>query len=147
MSTTLKLSPAQEAEIKAACQRIALDYSFYADSQRPADLAALFAEDGEFELFGQTHVGPAAVEKSLSGNAGGQVVSVHAVSNHRIDVVSETEAKSTAYVTVFVGDKSAPPPAAISPFIVGTYHDTYRKTAAGWRFARRSFETLIARAG
>ena len=43
------------------------------------------------------------------------------------------------------GDK-AKPAAQITPFIVGTYHDTYKKTPAGWRLAKRSFETLIARA-
>jgi hypothetical protein len=139
------LSPAQQAEIKGACERVALDYCFYSDNARTGDLAALFAEDGEFHLFGQVHVGPAGVAMGLGGRPE-TVVTVHAVSNHRIDVVSESEATSTAYVTVWVGDKSAPPPAAISPFLVGIYHDTYRKTAAGWRFARRVFEPLIAKA-
>jgi hypothetical protein len=139
------LTPAQDAEIKAACERVALDYCFYSDAARTEDLAALFAEDGEFHLFGQVHVGPAGVAKGLGGRPA-SVVTVHAVSNHRIDVVSESEATSTAYVTVWVGDTSAPAPAAISPFLVGIYHDRYRRTAAGWRFARRAFEPLIAKA-
>ena len=139
------LTTVQESEIKGACERVALDYCFYSDTARTADLAALFAEDGEFHLFGQVHVGPAGVAKGLGGRPD-SVISVHAVSNHRIDVVSETEATSTAYVTVWVGDKSAPPPAVISPFLVGIYHDSYRKTAVGWRFAKRAFEPLIAKA-
>ncbi len=139
------LSSAKRIEIKEACERIALDYCFYADNSRPEDLAALFAEDGEFHLFGEVHVGPAGVLKGLSGRDD-QVVTVHSVSNHRIEVVSASEARSSAYVTVFVGDKSVPPPAVISPFLVGVYHDTYRETAAGWRFARRAFEPLIAKA-
>jgi hypothetical protein len=61
-------------------------------------------------------------------------------------VVSETEAASTAYVTVWVGDTAAPPPAVIAPFLVGIYRDSYRKTASGWRFAKRVFEPLIAKA-
>src|ERR1700753_1349791 len=127
MSTTTGLSRAAEAEIRAACGRVALDYSLYADSARPTDLAALFADDGEFDLFGQTHKGPDAIAKAMSANGGGgNIVSVHSVSNHRIDVVSETEARSTAYVTVFVGDKTKPA-AQITPFIVGAYHDTYKK--------------------
>jgi hypothetical protein len=139
------LSPAQEAEVVNACQRIALDYSFYADSGRMGELAGLFAEDGEFELFGQTHKGPAAIAKAFGGNAGGDTVSVHSLSNHRIDVVSDGEARASAYVTVFVGEKGKPSD-LIAPFIVGTYHDVYKKTAAGWRFARRSFEPLITKA-
>jgi hypothetical protein len=139
------LSFTQQAEIKGACERVALDYCFYSDNARITDLAALFAEDGEFHLFGQVHVGPSGVAEGLGGRPD-SVITVHAVSNHRIDVVSETEATSTAYVTVWLGDKSAPPPEAISPFLVGIYNDIYRKTAVGWRFARRVFEPLIAKA-
>lgn len=146
MTTTTKLSPAQEAEVRAGCQRVALDYSFYADNARPDDLGKLFLDDAEFHLFGQVHVGPAAVARAMGANVGGSIVTVHAVSNHRIDVVSETEANSTAYVTVFVADKSAPAPAAITPFIVGAYHDSYRKTADGWRFAKRAFEPIVTKA-
>lgn len=82
----------------------------------------------------------------MSGAVGGDIVTVHAISNHRIDVVSEREARSSAYVTLFVADKSAPPPSAITPFIIGAYHDIYVETMAGWRLARRVFEPLIATA-
>jgi hypothetical protein len=146
MTTTTKLSPAQEAEVRAACQRVAFDYSFYADNGRPGDLGKLFLDDAQFHLFGQVHVGPAAVTKAMSGNGGGNIVTVHSVSNHRIDVLSDSEATSTAYVTVFAADKSAPAPAAITPFVVGAYHDSYRKTADGWRFAKRAFEPLVTKA-
>jgi hypothetical protein len=141
MTMTSRASAAQEIEIRAACERIALDYAFFADNARKADLASLFAEDGAFHLFGKIHVGPAAVLASL--DTGATVSTIHSLSNHRVEVISETEARGTAYVTVFVFDTTAPPPVAISPAVVGAYHDLYRKTDAGWRFARRAFEPLI----
>jgi hypothetical protein len=147
MTATVSLSPAQDVEITAACQQVALDYAFYADSARRADLADLFAEDGEFHLFGKIHVGPAAVLESLNATPVGTTRSIHSISNHRVEVISETEARGTAYVTVFVFDTSAPAPAVISPVIIGIYHDVYSKTADGWRFARRGFEPLITPAG
>jgi hypothetical protein len=143
MTMATSLSPAQEIEITAACQRVALDYAYFADGARREDLAALFAEDGEFHLFGKVHVGPSAVLESLNATPRGTTSSIHSVSNHRVEVVSETEAHGSAYVTVFVFDKTAPSPAVISPVIIGAYHDVYRKTDAGWRFARRAFEPLI----
>ena len=141
MTMTAAVSPAQELEIRAACERVALDYAFFADNGRLADLADLFAEDGEFHLFGKIHVGPAAVLESLG--AGGAPATIHSVSNHRVEVISDAEARGTAYVTVFVFDKAGRAPAVISPAIVGAYSDVYRKTAAGWRFSRRAFEPLI----
>jgi hypothetical protein len=143
MTLDSRLSPTQEIEVRTACERIALDYAFYADGARRADLASLFAEDWEFHLFGKIHVGPAAVLESLNATPAGTVSSIHSLSNHRVEVISETEARGTAYVTVFVFDKTAPAPAVITPVIVGAYHDVYRKTETGWRFARRRFEPLI----
>jgi hypothetical protein len=143
---TATLSPAQHTEIEAACARLAIDYCHYADNGLTENLAALFTEDGEFHLFGEIHVGPAGVLKGLSARPA-SIVSVHSLSNHRIEALSETEARSTAYVTVFVADTSAPPPPSIAPFLVGVYRDVYRKTPAGWRLARRAFEQLITKAG
>ena len=140
---TAAVSPAQVLEIRAACERLALDYAFFADNGRMADLADLFADDGEFHLFGKIHVGPAAVLESLSAGAGGAPATIHSVSNHRVEVISDSAARGTAYVTVFVFDKAGPAPAVISPAIVGAYSDAYRKTAAGWRFAHRAFAPLI----
>jgi ketosteroid isomerase-like protein len=136
----------QTADIAAACERVTLDYAKYADSAAFDDLAALFAEDGVMELFGASHAGRAAIRESFAaGGGGGTITTVHSNSNFRVDVVSDSEANSTAYVTVFVGDK-ANPASLIEPFLVGIYNDSFRKTADGWKFSKRSFTPLIAKA-
>ncbi len=143
------LSALQRLEIREACERLALDYSFFADGQRMDEWSGLFAEDGELVLFGQTYRGPAAIRAAVGAGRGASALSVHAITNHRIDVVSETDATATVYIIVYAGERKDGGPAsapAIAPAMVGTYHDAYRKTASGWKFARRAFEPLITTA-
>lgn len=147
MTVATSLSALQRLEIREACERLALDYSFFADAGRMDEWSELFAEDGDLVLFGQTHTGPAAIRAAVGAGRGPAALSVHAFSNHRIDVLSETEAEGTAYITLFAGERKEGGPATaaqIAPAMVGTYHDAYKRTAAGWKFARRAFEPLIA---
>jgi len=143
------LSSLQRLEIEQACTRLALDYSFLADSARMAEWSQLFAEDGEMHLFGQIHSGPAAILAAVSAGAQPGAVTAHAITNHRIDVLSPDEAEGLAYAIVFAGQRKdgAPPASAqISPMIVGAYRDRYRRTDKGWKFARRAFEPTFTTA-
>ena len=83
------LSALQRLEIREACERLALDYSFFADAKRMEEWSELFAEDGELVLFGQTYRGPAAIRAAVGAGRGPAAFSVHAITNHRIDVLSE----------------------------------------------------------
>jgi hypothetical protein len=142
------VSPADRLVIEQACTRLAIDYSYYADSQQMEAWSKVFAEDGELTLFGRTHKGRAAILASASGGSGGAMATFHANSNIRIDVVSATEANGTIGLTMFMAprkDGAAVVP-EITPVAVGHYVDEYRKTAEGWRIAKRSFNMLIARA-
>ncbi len=143
------LSPLQRLEVREACERLALDYSFLADSQRMDEWSRLFAEDGELVLFGKTYRGPADIRAAVGAGRGAPALSVHAITNHRIDVVSGDTATATVYIIVYAGERDGGGPATaprIAPAMVGIYHDAYRKTPAGWRFARRAFEPLITTA-
>lgn len=150
MTVATALSPLQRLEIREACERLALDYSFFADAARMDEWSQLFAEDGEMHLFGQVHKGRAAIRGAVGAGSASTALSVHSITNHRIDVLSEDEAEGTAYIIVFTGERSADGKPAtvakIAPLMVGTYHDKYKRTAAGWKFAKRAFEPLIATA-
>jgi hypothetical protein len=144
--TATNLSALQRLEIREACERLALDYSFFADAGRMDEWSQLFAEDGELRLFGQTHVGPAAIRAAVGAGRGAAALSVHAITNQRIDILGEGEAEGTVYIIVFTGERKDGGPVAaaqIAPAMVGTYHDAYRRTPAGWKFARRAFQPLI----
>lgn len=143
MSETL--SQDERARILAACERLSLDYSYYADTGRMDIWSELFAEDAELVVGGVTQSGRAAILKSVSGPRG-EIQSIHAISNVRIDVVSATEATGSVYITAYMAPKTngAATMATIAPAVVGIYEDAYRKTADGWRFARRAFRPLIS---
>jgi hypothetical protein len=143
MSLAVDLPPAARRDITAACERLSLDYSHYADTGRREAWAALFAEDAEMHLSGQVHRGREAIA-AIAGASG--AASLHVVGNIRIDVLSEEDAEGTVYVTAYM--KAADGPAATStltPAAVGVYRDVYRRTTEGWRFAKRSFEPFLVR--
>ena len=144
--TATALSPLQRLEVREACERLALDYSFFADTQAMEAWSNLFAEDGELVLFGQTFRGPAAIRAAVGAGRGPNALSVHAITNQRIDILSEDRAEGTVYILAFAGERKDGKPAAvaqIAPSAVGIYHDAYKKTPTGWKFARRAFEPLI----
>jgi len=127
--------PAAEAlAVVSACERLNLDYSHHADSGRMDEWAQLFAEDGELIFFGQTHSGRVAIKA-----AGGTDVTLHVITNIRIEPLSADEAQGTAYVTTYVNPADGAA-GGVTPVAVGTYDDRYRRTPEGWRFARRTFE-------
>lgn len=137
----------EQAKIEHACTRLCLDYSFFADSNQLDAWAGLFAEDAELHLMGQQHKGRAAIRASVNTPGRDAMTSYHALSNIRIDVTSGTEAKGVVGIMLYVAPKvngvgSAP---ALSPVAIGAYHDTYKKTAEGWRFAHRAFAPAMVR--
>jgi len=143
MSDTATLNESVVQSIRSACERLSLDYCYHADRKEMVAWSELFAEDGEIVLFGASHVGRAAILASVQGAADTQ--SVHAVSNFRIDVISATEAVGLVYIVAYVTPKKngVGTMTRIAPMVVGQYEDRYRKTAEGWRFARRAFVPLI----
>ena len=147
MTVATDLSALERLEIREACERLALDYSFFADGGRMDEWSELFADDGELRLFGQTHTGPAAIRAAVGAGRGPAALSVHAITNHRVDILSESEAEGTVYIILFAGERKDGGPVAaaqITPGMVGTYQDAYKRTATGWKFARRAFKPLIA---
>jgi hypothetical protein len=143
------LSPLQRLDIREACERLALDYSHFADTQAMDEWSALFAEDGELVLFGQTFRGPAAIRAAVGAGRGANAIPMHVITNQRLDILSEDAAEGTVYILAFAGERKNGGPAAvgqIAPSAVGLYHDAYKRTPAGWKFARRAFEPLIVTA-
>ena len=142
------LSFAERAEIEHACTRLCLDYSHFADSSQLDAWAALFAEDAEMTLMGQHHKGRPAIRASVNDENRDKLASFHSLSNIRIDVVSGTEANGTIGIMLYVAPKvnGIGSASALTPVAIGAYHDTYRKTADGWRFASRAFQPSMMRA-
>lgn len=146
MQAQATMPPPQMLEIKDACERLAIDYCFFADNRRFDEFAALFAANGEMTLAGKIYCGSEAIRAAIDEPKENDFT-VHIVANHRIDVLSATEAEGTVYVTGFTGqlrDGNAAGLDQVTTALVGIYYDSYRKTERGWRFAYRRFKPFIA---
>lgn len=133
-------------EIRAAeraCERLCLDYAHHADTGAYDAYAALFAEDGELVLSPPGLRGPAAIRAAAGAAKPEGRVSRHVCTNIRIEVVDAENAVGTTTLMLFrseAGEKGIARLPSLEPQLVGTYHDRFRRTADGWRFARRSIE-------
>ena len=143
MSETVTVSPLLRLEITQACERLALDYVHASDFQLRDQMGDQFAEDAEFHLWGKVFAGRSAIRDFLLGNDPDNVT-MHSLSNFRLDVLSETEARGSVYVTAQVGKRHGKDPAPLTMVIRGVYKDIYRKIGGQWRIARRDFEDLLA---
>ena len=128
-----------ERAIVDACESLVASYAIYRDRPDPAAYAATFAEDGELVLPFGTFRGREALERRLAESAG-KTVSRHFMSTTEIRVIDARNASGISYAMIFVEPASpdGPPPTS-GPFAIGEYHDTFRLTDEGWKFARREF--------
>ena len=70
----------------------------------------------------------------------------HSLSNARFVADGTDRAVSTSMLTAyFVPDDGAEAIVATAPFAVGEDHDTFVRTAEGWRIASRRWEQLFTR--
>lgn len=146
MALSLALSPASAAEpsVYDACRDLVMDYAYYRDHPDPDAYAALFTEDAVLSILGDTRNGRAAIRERLTQVTGG---TVHLMSTIRIKPVSATEATGVSYVTVYVTPAGDGPHTVDAWAGIGEYHDTFRKTTAGWQIAKRTLVMRLRDAG
>lgn len=141
----MAVSEVKQAEIERACTRLMLDYSHFADTGRFDDWANLFAEDAEFVAGGRTIAGRKDIRAMVAPVP--DRVGMHVITNARVEVVSEDEAKGSVYFLFYAAaaTNGVAVVKEIEPQIIGVYEDVYRKTAEGWRIARRGVAPKFTR--
>jgi uncharacterized protein (TIGR02246 family) len=98
-----------------------------------AQLASLFAEDGEFVLLGQTHVGRAAIQALFDMFEDSSPRGLHLTANSVIDVDGDTAtARSDWLFFQFAADTNS-----WAPFAGGSYVDHLARLGREWLFHRR----------
>ncbi|MET8181535.1 nuclear transport factor 2 family protein [Streptomyces sp. NPDC005336] len=113
-------------------------YSFAYDQGRADEYAALFTEDGVFEVVGGPEVqGREALAGMVSAAAALPARTLHMVSNVLVTVTGDS-ATGQAYVQLL-----ALADAALRVVTVGTYDDTFVRTATRWQLSRRRFEPTV----
>jgi hypothetical protein len=140
----------QRLVAERACERLITEYARRVDFGEAAGIADLFTEDGTWQgvdllLDGREEIrGWFTRRQELERR-----VARHVCVNVAVDLVSEDEATSLCYMINYRrdrrdGDRSLPVEGDIPKFI-GECHDTFRRTADGWRFASRKVEVAFVR--
>lgn len=136
--------------IEHACTRLQARYCLLADRGDADGFTALFTEDAAITVpEAPAFSGHAAIHASLKMLASLGVTMRHLMTNSVIDAESPERASGVCYLTVFnsaeAPDAGGSRPSAV-PSTVGEYHDTFRRTADGWRISSRRLVRVFRRA-
>ena len=116
------------------CSRLCTEFHLNIDAYQHDKVTLLFAPDAKWHHVSGLFDSTAKIRAYLDSKSTSPIVR-HLVTNVLIDVVDADFATGTAYVTVFYaepGQETLGP-----PIVLVTYHDEFRRTEAGWRFASR----------
>lgn len=134
---------------KQACYDLVVRFVSCNDRRDPQGLAALFAENGVLvRPNGDTLVGPAAIEAAYAERPAERMTR-HLTGNVLIDVTSATTAIGASTVLLWSGAASDAPGPFGRPVkgreVMGEFEDSFVKTPAGWRLARREARFTFVR--
>jgi hypothetical protein len=131
--------------IERECERLVALYSHRIDLQRAEGLPDLFTDDALMMIGEESLKGGAELRERIAG-LDANIAMRHVCTNVVIDVLSESEARGTAYLTAYVEPRTSEGPAPLpGPLMLGEYRDVYRKTPDGWRIAERRFSPSFQR--
>ena len=120
------------------CGKLPLLFAKYADNGDHAALAALFTQDCELARpFQPDHpfVGRERVQAIFRDRP--PILMRHIVTNVLVEVLSETEARGTNYLSMLSSHASTEPPQESGALYVGGFEDEYVKLDGAWKFRRR----------
>ena len=117
-----------------ACRQLVMDYAWYRDHPDAKAYAALFTEDAELSILGETFKGREAITQRLTASSGS---TVHLMSTIRINKVDENTATGVSYVTVYTAPPGPGPHTVSGYAAIGEYHDDFRRTDTGWQIKQR----------
>lgn len=135
---------ADELSTYDSCRDLIMDYAYFRDHKNAEALAALFTDDAELSILGDVRKGREAIRQRLAEMSGN---TVHLMSTIRISKLSESEATGVSYVTVYAMPPGDDPHTVDGWAGIGEYHDTFRKTADGWKIAKRTLALRLRDSG
>ncbi len=118
-------------EDKDAIRELLHRYCFHMDEGRFIELAALFAQDGQWIAPYRTAKGPAEIAAWLEQSVPQQPKRMHYVMNSIIDMAGTRATARSNYLVMVEG------PSGPIPSVCGTYADELVNLPDGWRFQRR----------
>ena len=128
------------ADEKDAIREVMARYAHALDDCRFADVAALFAPDGEWTTNYGTARGRAAIAALLTSvvpRPGEGPQRKHYIANILVTLEGDTARAVSDYLVVRQSETG------LIPVMGGRYHDTFVKQAGTWYFARKQLEHNI----
>jgi 3-phenylpropionate/cinnamic acid dioxygenase small subunit len=124
-----------------ALHRLLAELIWHADTTPIEGLdtyVACFTDDAEWEMFGDVRRGHAAIragaeDRRRSGMMGPGTQVRHLLSCTIIDFTGNDSASAKSYIQAYRDTATQP-----TLFLMGEYHDQFRRTEDGWKLARRS---------
>ncbi|QSI33254.1 hypothetical protein GNX71_28270 [Variovorax sp. RKNM96] len=137
---------AHRIEDEAACARLCVDFAHHLDARRYEQVLALFTEDATLDRMGAVSQGRAEIARFLASRPT-QITTRHVCTNISVSVEDATEGEATGacYVLFFQGSGGSADAAAqlSGPPSVVEYHDTFSRTAEGWKIQTRRIRMAI----
>lgn len=134
--------------IEAEVAKLPLLFAKYADNGDHQALADLFTEDCQLARpFQPEHPyhGREAVQAIFRDRP--PILVRHLVTNVLVEVLSETEARGTNYLTMLSSHEGTTPPQPSGAIYVGGFEDHYVKTEGQWRFMSRFGRVVLHMGG
>jgi len=137
----------KEMVLAKECEGLILQVAWLTDHGPHNQIVDLYTLNGSFSRDGEVYAGRAALAEMYKKRPA-SLFTRHILSNIQIKIISETDAISTSYATVFRyrsddGSPPIPPVNSSSPESVSEYHDTFIKEAGVWKIASRILNTMI----
>jgi hypothetical protein len=138
----------KQLEIEHACTRLIFLYAHAIDSGDIELALGCYTEDAKRSIGRRTAQGRDKIREMLQASLTGKVT-CHVITNLVIDVLSDTRAMATSYLTLwrapgYLTDRR--PALRRSPTAVSRQRDDLVLAATGWKFRARHSDTLFTAA-
>lgn len=139
------LGEAEAAAIRLACEDLSEQYTYALDGGDANGLAALFTDDGVWEVTGRHIAGAAAIRDYWSSRSATKAAGdgrLHQIANQIVTVIDRNHATGRSIALAYRFKSPSSERQSLAPEVIARNDDEYVRTPAGWRFKRRTITTL-----
>ena len=135
----------EQRTIEWDCTQLLIRFYGLLDEKRYEELAELFADDGVWVRLGKDLVGGPAILAAMSERD--DWLTVHLVSNIRIDIIDADNVETTQYVTLYRHEGTTAndgPAAVVPPLGILKHRDQLGREDGIWKFKRKTSRAIMA---
>ena len=129
-----RLAALKDCVDKMAIKELFGRYAHAIDTGDSEGWAAVFTEDGQYELFGNTTKGRPAIAAAIAGRTGDRPHSQHRMANHVISIDGDTAHSVCEFCVI------AERQGRIDTITAGFYEDDLKRVDGQWLIARRQIQ-------